>query len=160
MYSVRIARRRPVSRRNGRCTRSGGVEDANVDRLVATLRDEEFAATTVPQATRDALAELADDEETTLVCLTDGVGDWQRAKLDHHDIADAFDETVVSYDVAGHKAGGKPYDAVRERIDADEYVMVGDDYDADVKAARAAGFVPVYYENADTDLFEILGAML
>jgi putative hydrolase of the HAD superfamily len=139
---------------------AAGIEDVSVDRLVGTLRAEEFAATSVAPATRECLSELAADEETTLVCLTDGVGDWQREKLAHHDLADAFEDVVVSYDVGGHKAGGRPYDAVRERVDADEYVMVGDDYDADVKAARAAGFVPVHYEDADTDLFEILGAML
>lgn len=135
-------------------------DDADVDALVDALRDEEFAATSVSEAARDSLAELADDEATTLVVCSDGVGDWQRAKIAHHDLGQYFDETVISYDVGGHKTSGEPYDAVRERVAADEYVMVGDSYEADVEAARAAGFVPVQYEDEETDLFAILTAML
>ena len=137
-----------------------GIDDADVDALVDALRDEEFAATGVSTAARDCLSELADDEATSLVVCSDGVGDWQRAKIAHHDLGQYFDETVISYDVGGHKTSGEPYDAVRERVDADEYVMVGDSYESDVEAARAAGFVPVQYENEETDLFAILTAML
>jgi putative hydrolase of the HAD superfamily len=128
--------------------------------LVAALRQAEFDATTVTDAVRDCLSELATDDATAMVVLTDGVGDWQRAKLDHHDLDEYFDAIVVSYDVGGHKATGEPYAAVRERIDADEYVMVGDSYESDVEAAREAEFVPIHYEDADTDLFSILSAML
>ncbi len=67
---------------------------------------------------------------------------------------------MISYDVGGHKTDGDPYDAVRERVDAEEYVMVGDSHESDVVAAREAGFVPVQYEDAETDLFAILTAML
>lgn len=139
-----------------------GIEtgDGRIDALVATLREREFAATTVTDATRDCLAELADDDATALVVCTDGLGDWQRAKLAHHDLRESFDEVVVSYDVGGHKTSGEPYEAIRERVDAEEYVMVGDSYESDVEAAREAGFVPVHYEDADTDLFAILSAML
>jgi len=136
------------------------ADDTTVDALVDALRAAEFAATTVPPAVHDCLSELADDEETAVVVLTDGVGDWQRAKIDHHDLGRYLDETVVSYDVGGHKTSGEPYAAVRERVAADEYVMVGDSYEADVEAARDAGFVPIHYEDADVDLFETFTAML
>lgn len=136
------------------------ADEVDVDALVDALRDEEFAATGVSEAARDCLSELAADEATTLVVLSDGVGAWQHAKLDHHDLASYFDAVVISYDVGGHKTGGEPYDAVRERVDAGEYVMVGDSYESDVEAARGAGFVPVQYENEETDLFAILTAML
>jgi len=141
---------------------AAGIEadDGEIDALVAALREAEFEATTVTDAVRDCLTELAGDDATALVVNTDGVGDWQRAKLDHHDLDEYFDEIVVSYDVGGHKTSGEPYAAVRERVDADEYVMVGDSYESDVAAAREAGFVPIHYEDADTDLFAILSAML
>lgn len=134
--------------------------DVDGDKLVTALQEAEFGATTVTDAARDCLAELAADESTTLVVLSDGVGDWQRAKVAHHDLAEQFDETIISYGVGGHKAGGKPYAAVRERVDAEAYVMVGDSYESDVEAAREAGFVPIQYEDAENDLFEILVAML
>jgi len=40
--------------------------------------------------------------------------------------------------------------------------MVGDDYESDVEGARAAGFVPIHYENDDDgpELFATLRAML
>ena len=134
--------------------------DADADALVAALRAEEFAATSVSSAARDCLSELGADEATTLVVCSDGVGEWQCAKIDHHDLGAHFNETVISYDVGGHKTDGDPYDAVRERVDAEEYVMVGDSHESDVVAAREAGFVPVQYEDAETDLFAILTAML
>jgi putative hydrolase of the HAD superfamily len=139
-------------------------ETANLDHdeLVATIREAEYAASSVPAAARDCLGELAADPHTTLAVVTDGVGDWQRGKLDHHGLEEYFEAVVVSYDVGGHKTSGDPYDAVRDRFDADEYVMVGDDYEADVEGARSAGFVPIHYEDDDggPDLFATLRAML
>ena len=39
--------------------------------------------------------------------------------------------------------------------------MVGDDYECDVESARAAGFVPIHYEDTDgPDFFATLRAML
>jgi putative hydrolase of the HAD superfamily len=136
------------------------LDDADVDDMVATLRDQEFAAGTVTDAARDCLDALAADGDVRTTVVTDGVGDWQRAKLAQHDLADAVDGVVVSYDVGGHKADGDPYEAVRDRVAAEEYVMVGDSYESDVEAARAAGFVPVHYEDDGTDLFDILRAFL
>ncbi len=139
----------------------GDLNGTDHDELVATIREAEYAATTVPDAARECLDELADDEHTTLAVVTDGVGDWQRGKLAHHGLEEYFEEVVVSCDVGGHKTEGAPYDEVRNLVDADEYVMVGDDYGADVEAARAAGFVPIHYEDGGgPDLFATLRAML
>ena len=139
-------------------------DDGELDHeeVVATIREAEYTASSVPEAARECLAELAEDPQTTLAVVTDGVGEWQRGKLGHHGLSDYFDEVVVSYEVGGHKTDGAPYDAVRERLDADEYVMVGDDYEADVEGARAAGFVPIHYEDDDDgpDLFATMRAML
>ncbi|WP_018257090.1 haloacid dehalogenase-like hydrolase [Halomicrobium katesii] len=51
------------------------TDDADVDALVAALRDEELAATGVSSAARDCLSELGADEATTLVVCSDGVGE-------------------------------------------------------------------------------------
>ena len=136
------------------------LADVTVDELVAAHAEAELAATTVTPAARDCLDAFAADAETRVAVVTDGVGDRQRRKLTHHGLDDAAEETVVSYDVGGHKRSGEPYAAVRERLPADEYVMVGDSYESDVEAARAAGFVPVHYEDDGADLFEILRAFL
>jgi putative hydrolase of the HAD superfamily len=136
------------------------VTDVDSDALVATYRDREYAAGTVSEATRDSLADLGADPDTSVAVVTDGVGDWQREKLAHHGLEDLVNATVVSYEVGGHKTDGDPYEAVRDRLAADEYVMVGDSYHSDVEAPRRAGFVPVHYEDEGPDLFAVLGAFL
>ncbi|PSP32350.1 HAD family hydrolase [Halobacteriales archaeon QH_10_67_22] len=138
----------------------GAGTDTHSDALVAAYRDREYAAGTVSEATRNCLADLGADPDTSVAVVTDGVGDWQRGKLAHHGLADLVDATVVSYEVGGHKTDGDPYEAVRDRLAADEYVMVGDSYAADVEAAREAGFVPVHYEDEGPDLFAVLKAFL
>jgi putative hydrolase of the HAD superfamily len=136
------------------------VTDVDSDALVATYRDREYAAGTVSEATRDSLADLGADPDTSVAVVTDGVGDWQREKLAHHGLEDLVDATVVSYEVGGHKTDGDPYEAVRDRLAADEYAMVGDSYHSDVEAPRRAGFVPVHYEDEGPDLFAVLRAFL
>ncbi|MEF8773327.1 MAG: HAD family hydrolase [Halobacteriales archaeon] len=121
--------------------------DADPGAMVETLRTAEYEAGTVPSAARESLAEL--DEAAALALVTDGLPDWQRGKLDHHGLADRFDAVVTSYEAGAHKPDRAPFDLARERVPADEYAMVGDDYEADVEGARAAGFVPVHYEDGD-----------
>jgi len=123
--------------------------DADPDALVETLRETEYAATTVPDAARDSLTALAADNQ--LAVVTNGVRDWQVGKLDHHGLTDLFDLVVTSYEVGAHKPDSAPFDRVRDELSAEEYVMVGDEYESDVEGARAAGFVPIHYESGDDD---------
>ncbi|MBV0900322.1 HAD family hydrolase [Haloarcula salina] len=136
--------------------------DADPDAMVETLRRNEYAATTVPEAARLSLSGLADDADDRLAVVTNGVRDWQVGKLDHHGLTDLFDAVVASYEVGAHKPDSAPFDAVRERVPADEYVMVGDEYEADVEGARAAGFVPIHFEDGDDgpDLWATIDALL
>lgn len=118
--------------------------DAEPDALVAALREAELDAARVPDAARSALATLADDLH--LGVITDAPADWQRAKVDALDLPI---ETVVSAVAAGaRKPDPAPFELARDRIDADEHVMIGDDYERDVEGARGAGFVPIHYEGA------------
>jgi len=119
--------------------------DADPAALVETLRERAYATTTVPDTAREALAGLAGGDDR-LAVLTNGTRDWQVGKLDHHDLAELFDAVVASYEAGAHKPDSAPFDLLRERLPAEEYVMVGDDYEADVEGARAAGFVPIHYE--------------
>jgi putative hydrolase of the HAD superfamily len=137
-----------------------GAGDASAEALTATRREREVAAGSVPDAARDCLDTFAADDDVSVAIVTDGVGDWQREKLTRHDLMGGVDLVAISYEVGGHKTDGDPYDHVRDGIDADEYVMVGDSYESDVEAARAAGFVPVHYEDDGADLFGILRAFL
>jgi len=115
--------------------------DVDPDAMVATLREATYDGTAVPDAARESLAGLAAD--SALAVITNGPHEWQVGKLEQHDLADRFDAVVASYEVGAHVPDAAPFDRLRERLPADEYVMVGDS-DA-VEGARAAGFVPIEY---------------
>ena len=130
---------------------------ADPDAMVETLRAETYAATTVADATRESLSGLGADSR--LAVVTDGVREWQVGKLDHHGLTDLFDAVVASYDVGAHKPATEPFERVRKRLPAEEYVMVGDS-DADVAGARGAGFVPIRYETDGPELWATIEALL
>ncbi|WP_254279373.1 HAD family hydrolase [Haloarcula marina] len=135
--------------------------DGDPEAMVETLRERAYATTEVPDAARDSLARLAEDD--ALAVITNGMREWQLGKLDYHGLTDHFDTVVASYEAGAHKPDAAPFDLLRERLPADEYVMVGDDYEADVEGARAAGFVPIHYEGPDgdgPDLWATIDALL
>jgi len=138
------------------CAASGIDADPAV--LADALADREQAATTVSDAARESLSGLAETDR--LGILTDGVPAWQAAKLAHHDLEDYFETVVTSYEAGAHKPAAAPFDLARERIDAQEYVLVGDDYEADVEGARANGFVPIHFERDGPEFWETVTAML
>ncbi|ACV12254.1 HAD-superfamily hydrolase, subfamily IA, variant 1 [Halorhabdus utahensis DSM 12940] len=120
--------------------------DTDPDALVDALREAECERTQVSDDARASLDALG--EANALGVLTDGVADFQRAKLDQHDLLDHFETVIASYDVGAHKPDASMFDRAREAIDAEEYVMVGDS-DADIEGARAAGFTPVRVERGE-----------
>lgn len=138
---------------------AAGVADPDLDAMVATQREAEFDALAVDPAVPDSLARL--DEDAALGVLTNGVDDWQRAKLAHVGLADQFDAVVTSYEAGAHKPAAEIFALAEERLPADEYAMVGDS-DADVEGARAAGWVPIRYEDDDAGppFWETVGALL
>lgn len=89
--------------------------------------------------------------------VTNGVPDWQRAKLDHHQLLDPVDSVVTSYEAGAHKPAPAPFELAESRLDAESFVMVGD-ADADVEGAENAGWRAIRYdgtgfEAADRDRF-------
>ena len=121
-------------------------EEGDPAAMVETLREHAYATTAVPDGARESLDSLGSGDDS-LAVVTNGVTDWQVGKLEHHDLTDHFEAVVTSYEAGAHKPDSAPFDLLRERVPADEYVMVGDDYEADVEGARAAGFVPIHYEH-------------
>ena len=121
--------------------------DGDSEALADALLAAEQAATAVPEGTHESLAALG--ESNRLAVITNGVGDWQRAKLAYNDLLEYFESVVTSYEAGAHKPDAAPFEELRSRLDAEQYVMVGDDYEADVEGARAAGFVPVHVEDSE-----------
>lgn len=134
---------------------------ADPEKMVATLQKREYAATEFPKPARSAVEQLS--EQAALGVVTNGLPEWQAGKLEHHGVADLFDAVVTSYEAGAHKPDPAPFELARKRLPAEEYAMVGDDYEADVEGARAAGFVPVHFEESDDgdpDFWETLSIML
>jgi len=120
--------------------------EGDPDAMVAALQASEHENTTVPDGAHESLEVLGESER--LGVLTNGVGDWQREKLAAHDLLPYFETVVSSYDAGAHKPDPAPFEEARRRIEAEEYVMVGDS-DSDIEGARNAGFVPVRVEAGD-----------
>jgi putative hydrolase of the HAD superfamily len=132
--------------------------DADPAALADALAAADRAATTVSDDAVEALRKLGVGDD--LGVLTSGPREWQLGKLDHHDLLGHFSAVVAADDAGARKPDEAIYEAAREAIDAEEYVMVGDDYEADVEGARAAGFVPIHFERAGPDFWGTLLAML
>lgn len=116
--------------------------DAPPDALARALLDCEIEACEPPGGVHADLERLGADYR--LGVLTNGVPEWQRAKLRAHDLTEHFDAVVVSYEVGAHKPALAPFEAAEDRLLADAYAMVGDD-DADVEGARRAGWAAYRY---------------
>ena len=118
--------------------------DGSVDAeaLASTLLEYEIEHSITPATVHDDLARLG--SEFRLGVLTNGVPDWQRQKLDAHDLGQYFDAFVASYDAGAHKPDPRPFAEAEARLEADAYAMVGDS-DADIDGARNAGWAAHRY---------------
>ena len=105
--------------------------------LAEELHRRERAACQPPEAVHDDLDRLS--ETYALGVLTNGLPEWQRAKLREHGLERHFDVVVATYEVGVHKPDVAPFRVAEERLPARAYAMVGD-ADADVEGANAAGW--------------------
>ncbi|WP_226004543.1 HAD family hydrolase [Natrinema salinisoli] len=128
----------PVRRAFGRID---GCSDPEA--YARALHETEIESLSPPQNAHDDLERLAESFE--LGVLTNGVRDWQLAKLRAHDLEDNFDAIVASYEVGAHKPDAAPYRALEERLPADRHGMVGDS-GSDVDGANNAGWSVYRYD--------------
>lgn len=140
---------------------SVGADPAELaDALVAAEFD---AVEPVPGVER-AVERLA--EEHTLGILTNGVPAVQFGKIEDIGLIDSFDARVASHDaeIEATKPDPAIFEAARDRVDAETYVMVGDDREPDIDGAQAAGFETVHVDAATPDLrvpdFQTLATLL
>ncbi|MXV64448.1 HAD-IA family hydrolase [Natronorubrum sp. JWXQ-INN-674] len=113
------------------------------DAYATALLEREIESLSPPANARADLERLRETHE--LGVLTNGVRDWQLAKLRAHDLADAVDAVVASYEVGAHKPNAPPYRALEKRLPATQYGMVGDS-DGDIDGAENAGWETLRYD--------------
>jgi HAD superfamily hydrolase (TIGR01549 family) len=117
--------------------------DASPDAMVETRRELEYDALVLPAEMGALLDDLSGHP---LGVLTNGLPEWQRGKLAHVGLTDRFETVVTSYEAGAHKPDSRIFDLAAERLAADDYVMLGDDPEADVQGARAAGWNAIHVE--------------
>ncbi|MFB6164863.1 MAG: HAD family hydrolase [Haloarculaceae archaeon] len=128
---------------------------ALADRLATVTR----AATDVRDGAGDCLDRLGADNRLGVIAA--GTRERTVGDLGAAEIRGLFDAVVTTYEAGAARAEAAVYELARERLDADEYAMVGPDYERDVEAARTAGFVPIHYEpDASPSLWETLDALV
>ncbi|SEW23829.1 HAD family hydrolase [Halobacterium jilantaiense] len=129
----------------------GGVEhlraetdyDHGVEETAGALLDAELRATERTEDARAALNAAADRGRVGV--LTNGVPEWQRAKLAACGLLGDVDAFVTAYEAGHHKPHRAPFDLAERRLPADEHALVGDS-DADVDGAANAGWLAARYD--------------
>lgn len=118
--------------------------DATPAALAADYCDIEVDATVVTADAKRVLDTVAATNPTGII--TNGDGEQQRAKLEFHGLDDRVDEVLVSNSNGVRKPDRELFELAKARLDADEFVYVGDSYDEDIVGAREAGFRTVYVD--------------
>ncbi|USZ67647.1 HAD family hydrolase [Halorussus salilacus] len=121
-------------------------EDADIDpEALADAYREKVADSLVAVAGVPGLL-AALGEEYRLGLLTNGPADAQRSKLDRFDWVEEFDAIAITGNLDAGKPDERAFRAILDAlgVDPDEAVYVGDDPDADVHGAQAAGMYAVH----------------
>lgn len=118
--------------------------DVDPEPFADTYVAAELEATSVHDGVVDLLSSL---EHVGVV--TNGYGPVQRRKLEAVGLAPHVDAVVCADDVGAFKPADPPFDAVTDALDADEYVMVGDSVEYDVRPAAERGYRTVLVGGGD-----------
>ncbi|WP_436909417.1 HAD family hydrolase [Halosimplex marinum] len=126
--------------------------DAEPRDLAEALVVAEFDAVEPVPGVESAVEALADRH--TLGILTNGIPDVQFGKVAEIGLLEHFDARVASHDpeVEATKPDRDIYEAAKARVDAERYVMVGDDREPDIDGAREHGFETVHVDATAADL--------
>jgi len=125
-----------------RAARDAGM-DIDPESFADTYVDAEIEATHVPEGVGNLLASL---EHVGVV--TNGYGPVQRRKLAEKGLDAHIDALVCADDVEAFKPDDAPFDAITDAVPADDYVMVGDNVNYDIRPAAERGYRTVFVGDA------------
>jgi len=128
-----------------RAVREAGT-DVDPEPFAETYVETELESTHVHDGVVDLLASL---ERVGVV--TNGYGPVQRRKLEATGLDEHVDAVVCADDVEAFKPDDAPFDAVVDAVAAEEYVMVGDNVDYDIRPAAERGYRTVFVGRDDDD---------
>ncbi|WP_436926401.1 HAD family hydrolase [Halosimplex amylolyticum] len=126
--------------------------DADPRELADALVAAEFDAVEPVPGVETTVEKLAEDH--TLGILTNGIPEVQFGKVEEIGLLDHFDVHVASHDpeIEATKPHRDIYETAKARVDAETYVMVGDDREPDVDGAREHDFETVHVDTSTADL--------
>ncbi|AGN01730.1 HAD-superfamily hydrolase [Salinarchaeum sp. Harcht-Bsk1] len=125
--------------------------DVDTAAAADAYREIEVDGTTLADGARETI-DAAAERAAAVGVLSNGEGDLQRAKLDAHDLADAFDAVVISNEVGARKPDPEIFATAADRlsangVDAAEHVFVADEYETDIGPAEQAGWSAIHVRN-------------
>ena len=126
-----------------------GVQDASLrDELVAVSHRTWFTDLELDAGVSDTLSTLA--QTARLGLITNGPSWTQRAKIEHFQLARWFPAMIVSGEFGYDKPDPRIFAAMLDALDvrAEDAIMVGDNPDADIRGAHAAGMRAVWVQHA------------
>ena len=126
-----------------RAARDAGL-DVDPETFARSYIDAELSASVVPDGVPELLAEL-----DHVGVVTNGYGPVQRRKLERTGLAAYIDALVCPDDVEAFKPDDTPFDEITARLPADEYVMVGDSVEYDIRPAAERGYRTVFVGEDD-----------
>lgn len=129
-----------------RAARETGLE-VDPPSFAETYVEVELEATHAPVGVAETLAAL-----DRVGVVTNGYGPVQRRKLAQTGLDAHVDAVVCADDVEAFKPDDPPFDAAVEALGADEYVMVGDNLEYDIRPARERGYRTVFVGDDDDGL--------
>lgn len=102
----------------------------------------------------EALLDELTTQKVELGVVTNGVPEWQRAKLEAVDLLHHFDAVIASYEAGAHKPDPAPFRLAEDRLGAGQYIMIGDS-SADIDGAAEAGWDSIRYDGTGFTEFDL-----
>lgn len=83
--------------------------------------------------------------------ITNGFAESQKTKLEENNIKKYFNTIICSDEVGIHKPNKKIFEIALEKAEAknDESVYIGDNFHVDVKGAKNADIIPIYFNQKE-----------
>ena len=128
-----------------RAARESGM-DVDPESFAEVYVETELESTHVHDGVVDLLASL-----DRVGVVSNGYGPVQRRKLRRTGLDEHVDAVVCADDVEAFKPDDPPFDAVVDALGAEEYVMVGDNVDYDIRPAAERGYRTVFVGREDDD---------
>lgn len=126
-----------------RAAREAGM-DVDPEAFAEVYVERELESTHVHDGVVELLASL-----DRVGVVTNGYGPVQRRKLAEAGLDEHVDAVVCADDVEAFKPDDAPFDAIVDAVDAQEYVMIGDNIDYDIRPAAERGYRTVFVGRED-----------